>query len=122
MRKAITWVGAVVLLICVGFGGAFVIAGIILGLLATTGFAILMWRMPGFFRRLVHRFPLVADILFTSAAYAAFPGGLIGFIGAAATAVLVSMFIEVDMRIYKLPESPRRGKFGRLRQVARGSG
>jgi len=121
MRGLITWVGSIVLLICVLFGGAFVVAGIILGVLATAGFAILMWRMPGFFRRLVHRYPLIADILFTAGAYSAFPNGLIGFIGAAATAVLVSMFIELDMRIYKLPESPKKGKFGRLREVARGS-
>lgn len=118
MRNSVTLIGSFALAIAVIIGTAHIISGVVLGILATAGFYILLIKGPGAIRRLVHQFPLLADLGFTFLAYGMFPRGLIGFIAAASTAVLVSLIIEVDKRVYVAEEKPK-GRFAKLRGIAR---
>lgn len=118
MRSLVTWVGSAILTICVLLGGAYVMSGVLIGLLTAGGFYILMVRGPKWFRKLVHRWPLPVDLLFTAIAYSAFPAGLIGFIGAAATAVFISLFIEMDRLVLKA-QGNQKTRIHELREIHR---
>ena len=97
--KSIQVIGSIVLAICAFVGGYYVISGIVVGLITTGGFLILLYKSPQWIQRLVWKYSLLVDLAFTALAYPFFPKGLIGFIGAGASCILISIAISLHQAL-----------------------